>query len=69
MRRPRPHATWDSDNEEAVIEVDSAPSSSSGTRSRSGRSNAAINVEDVSDDDLPNTPFDANRSVRWRYIL
>ncbi|KAK7109704.1 E3 ubiquitin-protein ligase RNF4-like [Littorina saxatilis] len=63
MRRPRPHATWDSDNEEAVIEVDSAPSSSSGTRSRSGRSNAAINVEDVSDDDLPNTPFDANRNA------
>lgn len=53
------------DDDDGVIEVarEPAPSSSSGSRSRASRNNTTIDVEDISDEDLPSIPFTINGSV------
>lgn len=53
------------EDDDGVIEVarEPAPSSSSGSRSRASRNNTTIDVEDISDEDLPSIPFTINGSV------
>ena len=62
-RRRRLFESSDDEDDDGIIEVarEPAPSSSSGSRSRTPRNNTTIDVEDISDEELPS--FAINGSV------